>query len=344
MGLGSFPPNHVLYLGMLGMHAAPSTNKILDEADLLLVLGAGFDDRDVGMAKEFCPRASIIHIDIDEAEIHKIKRADLSIKADARRAIEGVIPLVNLDERPQWMERVSQLQSLFPRPSKPSCGNIHPTEIIRTIQSVAPSDVIVCTDVGQHQMWVAQAFRFTEPRTLLTSGGLGTMGFGLPAAIGAALAHHQRRVLCISGDGSLQMNIRELATLTELGLPVTILVMNNGHLGLVRQQQELFYEQNYVASKFDIDLDFAAIARQYGILSYRAGHSGSLRETLTEAFSKPGPSAVDISVHYGENVLPMVPHGASNRDMIGSESVHRETNAKNGPDEMRGETALTRVR
>jgi acetolactate synthase-1/2/3 large subunit len=165
-------------------------------------------------------------------------------------------------------------------------------------------------------MWVAQAYTFAAPRTLLTSGGLGTMGFGLPAAIGAALANPGRRVLCITGDGSLQMNIQELATLAELALPVTILVMNNNHLGLVRQQQELFYGENYIASRFDVDLDFAAIGRKFGIKGYRTGRGRSVRKVLAAALSGPGPSIVDILIGHGENVLPIVPPGSANRDMI----------------------------
>ncbi len=330
MGLGVFPPDHSLYLGMLGMHAAPSTNKLLDEADLLLAAGVRFDDRAVGMAGEFCPRAKVIHIDIDEAEIRKIKKADLSINADVGSTINSLLPLVDPNERRRWMERVLELRSRYPFSPLSQNGNTHPVELIKVIQSAAPSDTIVCTDVGQHQMWVAQAFRFSQPRTFLTSGGLGTMGFGLPAAIGAALANPGRRVLSISGDGSLQMNIQELATLAEHNLPVTILVINNGHLGLVRQQQELFYREHYIASRFERDLDFAAIARQFGIDGYRVSNEKSLRKVLCEAFSQGSPSLIDIPIHHAENVFPMVPPGAPNRRMVGvatdegeKEDLHR---------------------
>ncbi len=317
MGLGSFPPDHPLYLGILGMHGEASTNLVLDEADLILALGVRFDDRAIGTAGGFCPNASIVHIDIDQAEIHKIRRADLPIVGDVGRAIEGIIPSLKENSRPEWMSRISEIRSAFP-PVRPAIDqDLHPINVMRTVNGLVPPDTIVCTDVGQHQMWVAQAYTIVAPRTLLTSGGLGTMGFGLPAAIGAALANPGRRVLCITGDGSLQMNIQELATLAELDQPVTILVMNNGHLGLVRQQQELFYGQNYIASRFDMDLDFAAIGRQFGIAGYSIPKGRSVHDALAAAFSHPGPSIVDIPIGRTENVLPIVPPGAANRDMIG---------------------------
>jgi acetolactate synthase-1/2/3 large subunit len=317
MGLGSFPPGDPLYLGMIGMHGSPAANIILDEADLVLALGARFDDRAVGLAHEFCKDARVIHVDIDEAQIHKVRKADCAIVGDASRVLEGLVPLLDPTSRPEWLSRVGELKALF----RPACvapdGYLHPLDVVGTVHRLAPPGTIVCTDVGQHQMWVAQAYPFDEPGTFLTSGGLGTMGFGLPAAIGAALANPGRRVLCISGDGSLQMNIQELATLAELCLPVTILVMNNGHLGLVRQQQELFYEGNYIASRFEIDLDFAALGRQYGLSGYRPEGADELAATLREALARPGPALVDIPVYHGENALPMVRPGGRNTEMIG---------------------------
>jgi acetolactate synthase I/II/III large subunit len=316
MGLGSFPPDHPLYLGMLGMHGAPSTNMILNDTDLLVALGVRFDDRAVGMVTQFCPEASVLHIDVDEAELHKIKRADLGLCGDLGDVLTELIPLVDQNPRGPWMDRVSELRrshEFFPV----SAEEIHPIEIMKMVQSAFPADAIVCTDVGQHQMWVAQAFRFDRPRTLLTSGGLGTMGFGLPAAIGAALANPGRRVLCVSGDGSLQMNIQELATLAELNLPVTVLIMNNGHLGLVRQQQELFYNENYIACRFGVDLDFAALARQFGLTGHRVRRPRSLSAALHQALSLNGPSLIDLTIPHAENVLPMVPPGESNTEMIG---------------------------
>jgi acetolactate synthase-1/2/3 large subunit len=318
MALGCFPPDDPLYLGMLGMHGAVSTNLTLDRADLILVLGARFDDRAVGRVKDFCPGAKIVHVDIDAAEIHKIRHADLPIVGDAGRVMEEMLPLVAEDTRSDWMRQVAAFRSTFPFDPTRRRGR-HPIDAIRAAASMVPHDTVVCTDVGQHQMWVAQGYPFTRPRTFLTSGGLGTMGFGLPAAIGAALARPGRRVLCFSGDGSLQMNIQELATLGELGLPVTVLVLNNGHLGLVRQQQEMFYDRNFIASKFDVDLDFAAIARQFGVPGYKVGLGEPFAPVLAAALAEPGPSVVDLAIHHLENVLPMVPPGKANRDMIGTD-------------------------
>lgn len=321
MALGCFPPEDPLYLGMLGMHGAVSTNLVLDRADLVLVLGARFDDRAVGRVKDFCPGASIVHVDIDAAEIHKIRHAELPIVGDAGRALEKMLPLIAADTRPDWLRQIGAFRSTFPLdPARRR--ELHPIDVIRTASSMVPHDTVVCTDVGQHQMWVAQGYPFSRPRTLLTSGGLGTMGFGLPAAIGAALALPGRRVLCFSGDGSLQMNIQELATLGELCLPVTVVVLNNGHLGLVRQQQEMFYERNYIASKFDLDLDFAAIARQFGVSGYRVPQGEPFAPSLAAALAGSGPSLVDVSIHHLENVLPIVPPGEANRDMIGTNGLH----------------------
>lgn len=318
-GLGAFPPPHPLYLGMLGMHAAPFTNMLLDEADLLLAFGVRFDDRAVGRATEFCPGASIIHVDIDEAEINKVKRAHLSIGADVKEVLESLRHLVAHDTRPTWLARVTELKRRFPLVLPDPDDRFHPVNVVRAIAAVAPRDAIITTDVGQHQMWVAQIYPVSTPRTLLTSAGLGTMGFGLPAAIGAALAHPGKRVICVSGDGSIQMNIQELATLAELRLPITIVIMNNGHLGLVRQQQELFYDGNYIASKFARKLHFAAIAREFGLRAEKLGETDSFGEALAEALTHDGPCLIDAPIHDAENVLPMVPPGAATRDMIGVE-------------------------
>ncbi len=320
MGLGCFPPDDPLYLGMLGMHAAPYTNLLLDEADLLIAVGARFDDRAVGRVQEFCPEAAIVHIDIDRAELDKTRKAHVSIACDAGEALSALLPLVGRDERPDWRARLSRIRDEHPFPSLHTDDALHPLGLVKTIAACAPADAIITTDVGQHQMWVAQGYPFTRPRTLLTSGGLGTMGFGLPAAIGASLANPGRRVICISGDGSIQMNIQELATLAELDLPVTLIVMNNGHLGLVRQQQELFYGSNFIASRFGIRLDFAAIAGKFGIRGNSIRASDPPAAIIAEAIAKGGPCLIDVTVEAERNVLPIVPPGAANRDMIGGET------------------------
>jgi acetolactate synthase I/II/III large subunit len=316
MGLGCFPPDDPLYLGMLGMHGALSTNMILEEADLLLALGVRFDDRAVGNVKHFCPKASIVHVDIDEAEIDKIRKVDLSIRGDLGPILKTLLPLVDRHPRKDWVSRIAELKSLYQSTGHDGEDGLHPINILRTLSAAVAEDAIVTTDVGQHQMWVAQSYPLSYPRSLLTSGGLGTMGFGLPAAIGAAIANPGRQVICVSGDGSIQMNIQEMATLAELNLPVAIILFNNGHLGLVRQQQEMFYEKNFIASKFVQKLDFSGIARGFGIKGYKVNEASSLQHALSEALSYPGPCIIDISVDERQNVLPIVPPGAANRDMI----------------------------
>jgi acetolactate synthase-1/2/3 large subunit len=304
---------------MLGMHGAPFTNIVLDEADLILAFGVRFDDRAVGKACEFCAEASVLHVDVDEAEINKIRRAALSITGDAGAVLRALLPVIPTDDRGAWMRRIGQLKRLYRPGQQASDDPLKPCNLLRRLAGMLPEETIVTTDVGQHQMWVAQTYPFTTPRKLLTSGGLGTMGFGLPAAIGAALGNPGQTVLCVSGDGSFQMNIQELATLAELNLPVKIVIMNNGHLGLVRQQQELFYEKRYIASRFDVRLDFAAIGRQFGIRGFRVSEPGDLAGALTAALSDPGACIIDIPIHYEENVYPIVPPGAANREMIGRE-------------------------
>ena len=317
MGLGVFPPDDPLYLGMLGMHGARHTNLALDEADLLLAFGVRFDDRATGKAAEFCRHARIAHIDIDHAELDKIKAANLSIEADLGEALRQLLPRVRPNARQDWRSRIDALRAEHPVDPAPSDDPLHPLRLVNTLAATLSAEDIVATDVGQHQMWVAQAYPFRAPRTWLTSGGLGTMGFGLPAAIGASLARPDRRTVCVTGDGSLLMNLQELATLADLGLPVKVLIMNNGHLGLVRQQQELFYEQRYHAVQFQTAPDFAALAQAFGLPAYNLGKLDDPEQALTAALEAPGPCVIDAPVHAGENVFPMVPPGAANRDMIG---------------------------
>jgi acetolactate synthase-1/2/3 large subunit len=316
MGLGVLSPHDPLYVGMLGMHGAKSTNYAIDEADLLLAFGVRFDDRAIGRVNEFCPRASIIHVDIDDSEIDKIKKTNISMAADIGQVLEQLIPRVERKRRPGWLARINALKMEHPSLPAPSGDPFNPLDLTRFVSTIADPDAILTTDVGQHQMWVAQAYPFTRPRTLLTSGGLGTMGFGLPAAIGAALANPDRQVICISGDGSFQMNIQELATLAELGLNVTVIIMNNQRLGLVRQQQELFFDGNYIASRFERRLNFAAIGRQFGIPSIDLNGVSDPHPALKGMISGSGPRLIDVPIHAAENVFPMVPPGSANREMI----------------------------
>jgi acetolactate synthase-1/2/3 large subunit len=316
MGLGACPADHPLWLGMLGMHGTRATNLLLNETDLVLACGVRFDDRAVGQAARFCPQASIIHIDIDGAELGKIKQPHLSIAGDVGTVLTGLVPLVEQNDRTDWLAQVAQMQAAHPAPALTLDNGRDPAAIIRTAAASLPADTMITTDVGQHQMWTAQHYPFRAPRTFLTSGGLGTMGFGLPAAIGAALAHPGRRVVCFSGDGSLLMNVQELATLADLRLPVTIIVINNGHLGLVRQQQELFYKKNYIASRFITNPDFAAVAQACGIPGYNLADRDDTLEYLRELLTSDGPCLINAPIGPAANVFPMVPPGKSNDEML----------------------------
>ncbi|HON79402.1 MAG TPA: biosynthetic-type acetolactate synthase large subunit [Spirochaetota bacterium] len=317
MGLGAYPPESPLYLGMLGMHGELSTNMIIDEADLLLAFGVRFDDRATGRVEEFSRHASIIHVDIDHSEIDKIKQSNVSLIADIGEVLKKLLPRVKESSREEWRARIHTLQRQYPPEDTDAYNPLHPLRFIRTLGNNAPPGTFVTTDVGQHQMWTAQSYTFRKPGTFLTSGGLGTMGFGLPAAIGAALANPEDTVICISGDGSILMNIQELATLADYGLNVKLFIMNNNHLGLVRQQQELFYGGHLYASSFITTPDFAALGRGFGIRSRTLDRGTCTGEMLREILHSPGPCLIEVPVDADLNVMPMVPPGKSNREMIG---------------------------
>jgi acetolactate synthase-1/2/3 large subunit len=320
LGLGAMPDGHPLAIGMVGMHAARYTNLLLEECDLLVALGIRFDDRATGKAAEFCPRAKIVHVDIDASELGKIKRPDVAIEADVGEALRALEPLLRPAARPTWTGRLAHLRDTQPLAMPGADDPLQPYGIIRRTAALVGPDALVTSDVGQHQMWVAQAFPFTRPRQWLTSGGLGTMGFGLPAAIGAALAAPERPVVCFTGDGSLLMNLQELATAAEEGVAVKVILLNNARLGLVRQQQQLFYGGRYHASTFRAEPNFAAIARGFGVRAYDLAAGGDADETLARALGEPGPVLVNVPIAAEENVYPMVPPGAANREMIGGES------------------------
>ncbi len=321
MGLGALPADHPLSLGMLGMHAARYTNLALEECDLLVAVGARFDDRATGRLDRFCPDARVVHIDIDAREIGKLRRPDIAIRADAGLALAALLEAIAPAARPAWRARVAALRRTFPL-AMPGLDDLRqPYGIIRAVAALAASDTIVTTDVGQHQMWAAQAFPVRRPRRWLTSGGLGTMGFGLPAAIGAALACPDRPVVCITGDGSLMMNLPELATAAEAGVDVKIVLMDNRGLGLVNQQQALFYGGRSFAACFERRLDFSAVARGFGVGYYDLGDRNDPAAALAEAFAQPGPWLIRAPIEPDAMVLPMVPPGAANRDMIDCRST-----------------------
>ena len=315
MGLGIMDPSEPLALGMLGMHGSRATNLAVDRTDLLIALGVRFDDRATGSVAGFAPRARVIHVDIDDAEIGKIRRPDISAGCDVKRALRRLNKMVARAGRESWKAEIDAMR--HEHPAVIPADQSHPSNLVTRLASAAPQGSIVSVDVGQHQMWAAQSWPVRATRTFLTSGGLGTMGFALPAAMGAALANPGTPVIVLTGDGSLLINIQELATIAECGLDVRICVFNNGHLGLVRQQQELFYGERYVASRFDTRPDFAAIARGFGIpgCTLRIPHD---EDALARALSTKGPVVLDIEVPETENVYPMVPPGKSNVEAIWS--------------------------
>lgn len=323
MGLGLIPSHHPLNLGMLGMHGARYTNLLLEECDLLIGAGVRFDDRATGKVSGFCPQASIVHIDIDASEINKILSAKLAIRADIGATIKLLLDRIAPIQRPQWLARLTQLRQRFPLQPEIFAGDkarnhnsINPYQLLDWIANSSAQEPTVTTDVGQHQMWTAQAFPFTRPRQWISSGGLGTMGFGLPAAIGAALVEPARPVICITGDGSILMNIQELDTLAEHQLNIKIVVMNNQNLGLVRQQQTLFYQGRLNALGNNRPLRFAPMARAMGIDAVDLHQVTNPRGQLIEALTKVGPCLIDVPIEEDAKVFPMVPPGAANKDMI----------------------------
>lgn len=319
MGLGVLPSDHPLALGMLGMHAARFTNLVLEECDLLIAAGTRFDDRATGRVGAFCPQADIVHIDIDPCEVHKIKRAHVGLVGDVGDVLEALLPMVEGRTGEEWLGRVSCLKDLFPMAFPDSGPGFSPHGLIARAAELLDEDAVIVTDVGQHQMWIAQTYPFRRPGQLLTSGGLGTMGFGMPVAIGAALAEPGRRVVCFSGDGSLLMNIQEMATAVEEQIDITVVLMNNNALGLVRQQQELFYGNRIFASDYRTAVDFVRVAEGFGVRAFDLAEEGDVSGALRRAFEERGPCLIHAPIDAHEMVYPMVPPGAANRDMIGGE-------------------------
>jgi acetolactate synthase-1/2/3 large subunit len=322
-GLGGFPATHEQFLGMLGMHGTRAANYAMDEADLICAIGARFDDRITGKLSEFAPRAKFIHIDIDPAEISKNVPAHIPIVGDAKNIL---VKLVNeyralgadssrLDE---WWQRIGGWQERHPLHYNDSNDSeIKPQRAIQAIYEATGGDAIVTSDVGQHQMWAAQYYSFTKPRRWINSGGLGTMGFGLPAAMGAAVGMPEETVVCITGDGSVQMNSQELATCVANRIPVKVLILNNGYLGMVRQWQELFWDNRYSHVDMGQSPDFVKLAEAYGATGVRLTAKETLVDDLRAAIATDGPVVVDIRVTREENVYPMISPGAAAREMVG---------------------------
>lgn len=316
MAMGALPTDHPQSLGMLGMHAAPYTNLALQECDLLIAVGARFDDRATGKVAEFCPNAKVIHIDIDSSELGKIRQPTLSICADVGATLDQLLPKLTSRTRSEWNDRIEKLKIAHPINMPGLEDPSQPYGLIQAIARHAGRDAIVATDVGQHQMWTAQAFPFMRPRQWLTSGGLGTMGFGLPTALGAALTDPNETVVCISGDGSFLMNNQELITAAEEGADLKIIIMNNQTLGLVHQQQTLFYGKRLSASKFKQGPDFSLMAQSMGVAAIDLADEPDIDAALARAFAIKGTVLINAPTCPEQQVLPMVAPGGANHDMI----------------------------
>ncbi len=323
MGLGSFPATDPLWLGMVGMHGTYAANLAINNCDVLMCVGARFDDRVTGKLAAFAPKARIVHIDIDPTSIRKNVEVHVPVVGDCRLALEGIdeiceAKLENKDwagEHAAWIAAVAEWKA-----SKPLCyqcnGNIKPQSVIEALYDITGGDAIIATEVGQHQMWVAQFYSFTKPRTLLTSGGLGTMGYGFPASVGAQFAFPDKKVIAVAGDASLQMNIQELATVVANKLPIKVVILNNRYLGMVRQWQELFYNNNYSSTNMEAQPDFVKLAEAYGAEGYRIEKAEDMRAVLEKALASPNPAFIDVVVEREENVYPIVPVGAALDEML----------------------------
>jgi acetolactate synthase I/II/III large subunit len=323
MGLGAFPAPHEQWLGMLGMHGTRTANYAMDEADLIVCVGARFDDRITGKLSEFAPRAKFVHVDVDPAEISKNVPAHIPIVGDAK----DVLPKLNREYRAlkpdrsrldEWWRRIREWQSAHPlRYDDSRDSEIKPQFMVEAMYEATEGDAIITSDVGQHQMWAAQYYHFAKPRRWLNSGGLGTMGFGLPAAIGAKVACPEQTVVCLAGDGSLIMNVQEFATAAHHQVPVKVFLMNNGHFGMVRQWQELFWDERYQSVEMGPSPEWPKLAEAFGWTGMRCADKGELREAMRTALETDGPVLLDVHVTKDENCYPMIPAGRAARDMVG---------------------------
>jgi acetolactate synthase-1/2/3 large subunit len=322
MGLGGFPSNHPLSLGMCGMHGTYTSNMSLTNTDLIIGIGARFDDRVTGKVDEFATGAKVIHIDIDPTSIGKNVIAHIPIVGDAKDILKKLISMIKKEKvnwkkkHHEWLTQIEEWKVKHPIAYKQSKKVIKPQFVIEQIYEVTKGDAIITTEVGQNQMWAAQYYKFKKPRTLITSGGLGTMGYGFPAAIGAQVAFPNKIIFDIAGDGSIQMNIQELATAVQYRLPVKVAILNNCFLGMVRQWQELFYDRRYSYTCLESHPDFVKLAEAYGAVGLRAEHPDDVKKVLKEAIETPKPVLIDFIVDREENVYPMVPAGAPISKML----------------------------
>jgi acetolactate synthase I/II/III large subunit len=331
MGLGGFPETHELAMGMLGMHGTVTANYAVHECDLLIAIGARFDDRVTGKLKAFAPRARIIHVDVDPAEIGKNVEPLIPIVGDAKHVAAGLVKeLQTMEWTPArteaWLARIAERKDEYPlHYQDPTDGTLAPQFVVQEIDRVTGHDAVVCTDVGQNQMWATQYYTYTFPRQFISSGGLGTMGFGLPASIGAKIGRPDATVIDISGDGGFQMTMQELATAVNYDVPVVVCILNNNYLGMVRQWQDLFWHKRYSFTCIDVQPDFKLLAEAFGALGLRVTEKDQVEPALREAIASGRPAIIDFKVSKEENVFPMVPAGSEITEMIGGQPRGRKS-------------------
>jgi acetolactate synthase-1/2/3 large subunit len=322
MGLGAFPSRHALSLGMLGMHGSYATNTAICQCDLLVAIGARFDDRVTARVKDFAPHAKKIQIDIDPSEINKNVRVDVALVGDARETLRALIEALKRKkagptaERHQWLQRIEAWRAEHPLTYDKYANNVKPQYVIETLAQYVSEDAIISVDVGQHQMWTAQFYKFSRPRAWLCSSGLGSMGYGFPAAMGAQMAFPDRQVIAIVGDGGFQMTLNDLATVVQYRVPVKIAIINNRALGMVRQWQEIFFEKRYCDTGLDFAPDFVKLADAYGIRGARVEHRTDVADAIRDFLADREPRLIDFWVDPAENVYPIVPPGASLAEMV----------------------------
>jgi len=326
LGISSFPTDHILNVGMPGMHGMAYASLAIDQADVLISLGARFDDRVTGRISDFAPNANIVHFDIDPSEFNKNVRVAAPVLGDLKQTLTQIIPSINKTIRLDWMQNIEQLKSEHPSLHIREDKEILPQFVMQQLSEITKGDAIVVTGVGQHQMWAAQHYHFTEANTWITSGGLGTMGFEVPAALGAKLARPEKVVWSVAGDGGFQMTMCDLATAVENNIEVKFAILNNGTLGMVRQLQDLFYENGFVASVYSGNPDFVKLAEAYGITGIKVTDKSQVAQAIQTAMDTPGPVIIDFIVKQDEHVFPMIPAGESVNEIMeepSPESVSR---------------------